>query len=184
MREADDSGLSDFIVQNQRAFDLSRAHAVTRYVDDVIDAASDPPVIVRVAPAAVACKILAFIGREIGLHKAVVVAVHGARLPRPAVRDAQIARRVAAPLFTNGITFLSNHSAIRIDQLRADAKERAACAARLHSVRTGQCRYHHTAGLSLPPSIDDGEFSFADGRMIPAPCLWIDRFADCAKQPQ
>ena len=37
MREADDGGLDTLIKLHQRAFELGRADAVTRHVDDVID---------------------------------------------------------------------------------------------------------------------------------------------------
>src|SRR3546814_3944785 len=70
---------------------LGGAHAVARDVDDVIDAAGDPVIAIRVAPAAVAREIIARIGREIGLEEALVIAPHRAHLPRPAFGDAQIA---------------------------------------------------------------------------------------------
>src|SRR3546814_16670961 len=65
--------------------------AVARDVDDVIDAAGDPVIAIRVAPAAVAREIIARIGREIGLEEALVIAPHRAHLPRPAFGVAQIA---------------------------------------------------------------------------------------------
>src|SRR3546814_14590249 len=63
--EADHRGLGDQRVEHQRAFDLGGSHAVARDVDDVIDAAGDPVIAIRVAPAAVAREIIARIGREI-----------------------------------------------------------------------------------------------------------------------
>src|SRR3546814_16613301 len=91
VREADPRRLGHRLVQNQRSFDLRRAHAVARHVDDVVDAAGDPIVPVRVAPAAVAGEVQPRIGREIGLEEALMIAPHRPRLPRPASRDAEIA---------------------------------------------------------------------------------------------
>src|SRR5690606_29814631 len=115
--ETDDRRLGDEVVQDERAFDLGGAHAVARNVDDVVDAAGDPPIAGGVAAAAVAGEIFAPIGREIGLDEAVVIAPQGARLPRPAVRDAEIALGRAAALFVD------EHAALGIDELRADAEE-------------------------------------------------------------
>ena len=90
-------------MRHQRALDFRRAHAVTRHVDDVINAARDPVIAVCVAAAAVAGEVLAGIGREIGLDEALVIAEHGAHLARPAVGDAQIAFAGALKLLALGI---------------------------------------------------------------------------------
>ena len=52
-------------------------------VDHVVDPAGDPVIAVGVAPAAVAGKIFARIGGEIGLHEALMVAINGAHLAGP-----------------------------------------------------------------------------------------------------
>src|SRR3546814_9246276 len=91
------------------------------------------------------------------------------RLSGPAVRDAEVAFGRAAGVLVD------EHTALGIDQLRADAEEGLARAARLHRVRAGQGGDHDPAGLGLPPGIDDGDAALADGLMIPAPRLGIDR---------
>ena len=59
VRIADDGGFRHLRMRDQRALDFGRAHAVARHVDDVVDAAGDPVIAVRVAAAAVAGEILA-----------------------------------------------------------------------------------------------------------------------------
>ena len=170
---ADDRRLGDLGVQHQGAFDLGGAHPVARDVDDIVDPAGDPVIAVVVALAAVAGEVLALVGAEIGLHEAVVIAVDGARLAGPAVRDAQIALGRAV-----------QNVAIAIDQLRADAEERHAGAARLHVMRAGQGGDHAAAGFGLPPGVDHRAAALADDVEIPAPGLGIDRLADRAEQAQ
>src|SRR5690606_30954543 len=97
-----DRRLGHVIVQDERALDLSRAHAVARDVDDIVDPSSDP-VIVRVAAAAVTSAIPAWIGREIGLEETLVIAPDGAHLARPAVGDDEIALGRAAQNLALGV---------------------------------------------------------------------------------
>src|SRR3546814_3679761 len=94
------------------------------------------------------------------------------------MRHAQIALGHAAALF------VGQHPALGIDELRADAEEGAPRASRLHRVRAGQGGDHDAAGLCLPPGIDDGDAALADGVVIPAPCLGVDRLANAAEQAQ
>src|SRR6202043_485086 len=75
---ADHGGFRHLGMRDQRAFDFGGAHAMAGDVDDVIDAAGDPVIAVGVAAAAIAGKIFALVGREIGLFEAGVVAIHGA----------------------------------------------------------------------------------------------------------
>ena len=58
VRIADDGGLRHLRMRDQRRFHLRRAHAVAGDVDHVVDAAGDPVIAVRVAPAAVAGEVL------------------------------------------------------------------------------------------------------------------------------
>jgi len=51
VREADDCGLRDFRVGDERAFNLRRADAVAGDVEDIIDAPRNPPIAVFIAPA-------------------------------------------------------------------------------------------------------------------------------------
>ena len=117
VRIADDRGLRHLRVRDQRALDLGRAHAVAGDVDHVVDAAGDPVIAVLVAAAAVAGEVLARIGLEVGVDEALVVAIDGAHLPRPAVRDAQIAGRRAL-----------QHLAVGVDDLRARRRRTASVA--------------------------------------------------------
>ena len=84
VRNGDDRGLGDERVGDQCAFDLGGADAVARHIDDVVDAAGDPVIIILVAAAAVAGKVKPGVGREIGLEEAIVVAPKGAHLAGPA----------------------------------------------------------------------------------------------------
>ena len=88
---ADHRRFRDLGMGDEREFDLRRAEPVAGDVDHVVDAAGDPVIAVGVAPAAVAGEVVAGIGGEIGLHEALVVAIDRAHLPRPGIRDAQIA---------------------------------------------------------------------------------------------
>src|SRR4051812_22674354 len=87
---ADDCGLGDQGMADQRAFDLGRADAMSRDVDDVVDPARDPVIAVVVAATAVSGEIEAGVGFEIGLEEAAVIAPHGAHLPRPRSGDAKV----------------------------------------------------------------------------------------------
>src|SRR5206468_3607121 len=113
--------------------------------------AGDPIVTVLVAPAAVAGEIHALVGREIGLHEAVVVAIDGAHHPRPGVEDDEIARRSS---FEDG--------ALVIDDRRPAAEERVGRRAGLEPGCAGKRRDEDAAGLRLPPGIDDRTAMIAD----------------------
>ena len=104
---------------DQRALDLGGAEPVAGDVDHVVDPAGDPVIAVLVAPAAVAGEVLAGIGREVGLHEALVVAVDGAHLPGPGIGDAQIA--VGGAL---------EHLAVGVDDLAAARRRTAASPSR------------------------------------------------------
>src|SRR5205814_6849922 len=142
-------------------------------VDDVIDAPGDPVIAVGVAAAAVAGEILAFIGREIGLLEAGVVAIDGAHHPRPGFGDAEIA-----------LAFAAQNIAVGIDDLRLHTEERLGRRTRLEFGGAGQRRDQNAAGLGLPPGIDDRAAAVADHVMIPLPRFRVDRLADAAEQPQ
>src|SRR5690348_17300595 len=72
VRKADDRSLGDLRVRHERAFHLRGADAVTGDVDDVVDAAGDPVIAILVAAAAVAGKVEAGVGLEIGLEETAV----------------------------------------------------------------------------------------------------------------
>ncbi len=76
-------------MRDQRALDLGGAEAVAGDVEHVIDAAGDPVIAVLVAAAAVAGEIVALVLGEIGVDEALMVAIDGAHLARPAVLDGE-----------------------------------------------------------------------------------------------
>ena len=88
MRIADHRGLGDLRMRDKRALDFGGAEAVASDIDDIVDAAGDPVEAVGVAPRSVTGEVKPFEGREIGFDKALVIAEHGAHLPRPRTRKA------------------------------------------------------------------------------------------------
>ena len=173
MRIADHCRFRHFRMRHQRAFNLCRAHAMARHVDHVVDAARDPVIAVRVAAAAVACEIFARIGRKIRLHEAFVIAVDGAHLARPAVGDDKIALAGAV-----------QDVAIGIDDLRSHTEEGPRRGTGLQRGRTGQRADQDSAGLGLPPGVNNRAAVVTDHAVIPFPGFRIDRLADRAEQPQ
>src|SRR5438270_12209644 len=144
MRKADDGGFRHFYMRDKRTFDFRGAHAVAGDVDHVIDTAGDPVITVLVAPASIAGEILALIGREIGLHEALVIAIDRAHLARPRIGDAEIS---LAGAFEN--------LAVSVDNLRLHAEERLRRRSGLLRDGAGQRRDHDAARLRLPPRVDD-----------------------------
>ena len=71
-------------------FHLGRAHTVAGHVQQIVDASGDPVVAVGIAAAAVAGEVFALVGREIGLHEALVVAIDRAHLARPGIDDTEL----------------------------------------------------------------------------------------------
>ena len=114
MRVSDHGGLGDLRVRDQRAFDFRRAEPVAGDVDHVVDAPRYPVVAVLVAAAAVAGEVGALVGREVGLHEALVVAIDRAHLARPAIEDDEVA---------GGRAF--QRRALLVDERGLDAEERA-----------------------------------------------------------
>src|SRR5262245_11376817 len=100
-------------MRDQPVFDFCGAETLAGHVDYVVDAAGDPIVAVFFATAAIASKILARIGLEVGVDKALMVAVDRAHLARPGIDDAKVAAAGSLDLLALGV-----------DNLRDDAKER------------------------------------------------------------
>ena len=113
VRVADDGSFRHFGVGNQGDSTSAVPMRCPGNVDHVIDAAGDPVEAVLVAAAAVTCEVVAFVGREVSLNEALVIAVDRAHLARPAVGDDQVA---------GGGAF--QHVAFVIDEFRLDAEER------------------------------------------------------------
>src|SRR5262249_15227350 len=144
VRVSDDSGLRHLGMRHQRAFHLGGAEPMAGDVDHVIDAAGDPVVAVSIAPAAVAGEVFAGIGLEIGVDEALVVAIDRAHHARPGIDDAEVAGPGALDHFT-----------LAIHDLRNDAEVRLRRRARLEPRRAGQGSDQNSAGLGLPPGVDD-----------------------------
>ena len=156
---------------NQRAFDFGGAHAVARDIDDIIDPPGDPPIAIGIAPRAVAGEIAAGIGGEIGLEEARMIVPDGAHLPRPALRQAQIALGRAMEF-----------GALGIDEHRHHAEQRQRRRAGLERRGAGQRADQRATGFGLPPGVDDRAAAVADDAVIPFPGFGVDRLADAAEQ--
>ena len=173
VRKADHRRFRHAFMQHQRAFDFRRSHAVARHVNDVVHPARDPVIAVRVPPRAVAGRIFAGEGREIGLKEAVMIAPDRPHLPRPASCDDQIAL---------GRAF--QHLALGIDDLGHDARHGQGRRSGFQISCAGHGRDHRPSGFRLPPGVDDRAAILADHMMIPAPGFGIDRLANRAEQAQ
>ena len=93
VRGADDGGFGDLGMGHQSAFDLGRAHAVARYVDDVVHPPGNPVIAVFVPAAAVAGEVFSGVGGKIGFHETVVGVVQRPCLTGPGIGDAEVAGR-------------------------------------------------------------------------------------------
>ena len=160
---------------NQRGFDLGCAHAVTGYVDHVVDAACDPIVAICVTTAAVAREVVVLVVCEIRLLETLVVAPDGAHLTRPAVFDRQNAL---------GREFVDLFACGRFQNNRLNAKERLHCSARLGRVRTRKRSHQVTTGFCLPPCVNDRAVTLADNGVVPVPCLGVDGLAHGTQNAQ
>ena len=173
VREADDRGLGDFRVRDERALDFRRADAMAGDVHHVVHAAGDPPVAVLVAARAVAGEVLAAEVREIGVDESLVVAVDRAHLAGPAVEQHEIALGRAL-----------EDLAVAVHERRPHAGQRQRRGTRLQQRRAGQRRDQDAAGLGLPPGVHDRAAPVADDAVIPLPGFRVDRLADGAEQAQ
>jgi hypothetical protein len=144
-----------------------------RCPETLITSSIRPVVAVRVAPRAVAGEIGSGEVAEIGGEEALVVAIDGAHLARPAVGDHQ--RALARSLET---------LALAIDDRELDPEHRLGRAAGLERGGAGEGGDHVPAGLGLPPGVDDRAAPLADFLVVPLPRLGIDRLADSAEHFQ
>src|SRR6202035_3485888 len=148
------------------------------YVDNVIHASENSEVAIRGLDRAVTGEIrpvtpvfalgvlvvLAVILR----HKAVAIAVDGLKDSRPGISNTYISG-LAGTAFYFFAFFIKDH--------RIDPREGWSSAAWLHRIdgRFGAAK--ETAGLRLPPGVDDDRFALADNLVIPLPDLRINRLA-------
>src|SRR5579863_4667777 len=91
VRKPDHRSLRDIGMRYQSTFDSGGSQSMAGHVDHIVDPAGDPVIAVGVAARAVAREIHAGKGLEVGVHEALMVAVDGAHLPRPAVQKHEIA---------------------------------------------------------------------------------------------
>ena len=160
-------------MRDERTFDLGRAEAMARDVEHVVHASRDPVIPVRVAFRAVAGEVLARESAEIGVDEPLVVAEHRAHLPGPAVDEHEVALARALERVT-----------VVVDDRGLHAEERLGRGARLLRDRARQRRDQDSAGLRLPPRVDDRAARIAHDAVVPLPRLGVDRLADGAEQPQ
>ncbi len=90
MRIANYSRFSDGSMFVDRIFDFGCAQTVTRYVNHIVHTACDAVIAVGVPFCAVARKVFAGEGGEIGLDEAFMVPINRTHLPRPAVEHDEI----------------------------------------------------------------------------------------------
>jgi hypothetical protein len=139
--DADDSRFADGVVFDQRRFDLSRAQAVTRNVDDVVHAAADPVVAFGVARGAVAREVVALVDVEVGVHVALVGAPDGAAHAGPGLLEGQDAFDVVA------VDFFAGDG---VDDRGLDAEEGEGGGAGFGGSDAGEGRDDVGAGFGLP----------------------------------
>ena len=173
---ADDRGLGDRRVRDERRLDLGGRDAVAGDVHDVVDPAEQPQVAVVVLLRAVAGEVVALLGepRPVGLAVALVVAPDAAQHRRPRLGEhQQAAAAVRAPdLPSSSTTSAAMPGSARVAEpglVGGDAGQRAD---------------HDRAGLGLPPGVDDRAAVAADDPAVPHPGLGVDRLADRAEHPQ
>src|SRR5215469_118481 len=154
---------------DKRAFDFRCAESVTSHVQNIINAPDNPKITVFIAACAVASEIIAFKFAPVLLSVARFVALDFAQHRRPRPASNQFAADIRSD-------FLSPS----VDYGWLDAKEWKRRAAGLGWSRAWKRRDQNRAGFGLPPRIDNGTTSAADGFVIPHPGFRIDRFADCA----
>src|SRR5215208_6200379 len=170
---ADNRGLGDGQVPDERALDLGGRDAVARDVHNVVHTARDPEVPVLVAPCAVAGEVDVAVLVPVGVPVALGILVEGAQhaWPRPLYDQVTLA-------------FALNLVALLIVESREDTGEREGGTARLGPGDTGKRRDHDPTRLGLPPGVHYGAPSAADVLVVPLPCPGVDGLADGPEQPQ
>mmetsp|Transcript_10234 Transcript_10234/g.44499 ORF Transcript_10234/g.44499 Transcript_10234/m.44499 type:complete len:518 (-) Transcript_10234:769-2322(-) len=170
---ADDGSLRARRVQHEGGFHLRGSHAVPGDVDDVVDPACDPVVPVGVAPAPVACDVVALEHGVVHALEPRVIAVAGSRRGRPGFLDGQKTRRLALEL-----------DALVVEHHGLDAEEREGGGPGLERGGARQRGDHERSRLSLPVGVDDGASLLADDGVVPPPSLRVDGLADGTQDAQ
>src|SRR5690606_8705933 len=157
----------------QGTFHLGSADAVPGHVDHVVDAPGYPQVAIGIAARAVAGEVVARQGFEVGVDHALMIAVYAADLPRPTGLDRQ--QPAAGAL---------DQRALVVQQHRLHAEQRTGGATGLDVAGADQRAEHDTAGLGLPPGVDDRAALLTDFLEVPFPGFRVDRLAHAAQQAQ
>src|ERR1700722_15499990 len=149
------------------------AASVTGDVDDIVHASGDPIIAVRIATRAVTGEVHSLKRLEVRIDEALMVTVYGAHLARPAIEKNQYALASAV-----------KDAALVVDDCRLHAEERHGRRTRLQGDRARQRRDQNSAGLRLPPGIDNRAAAIAHDTGIPFPGLRIDRLSHGTEQAQ
>src|SRR5581483_2965308 len=120
---------------------------------------------VRPVAPVLALRILAVL-RVVRLHEAIGIFPDRLENARPRIADADVAR---APRRQFIALFVVDHG--------MNPRHARSCASRLHRIERRFRAAEETAGLGLPPRIDDDRFLPADGVVVPAPDFRLDRLA-------
>lgn len=134
--DTDDSGFSAGGVRDEGRFEFSSAEAMTRDVDNVVDAADDPMIAISVAEDAVASEEAAGVREEVGLAEALMVAPNGTSHAGPrTVYSEHAADVLAGKRLTRG----------GIEKNRLDTEEGLAAGARFHASGARQGSHHDSS---------------------------------------
>ena len=83
MGEAHHGGFGNERMLIKGIFNFGGTHAVTRYVQYVVDPSRNTDVAFFIAQGTVTGKVVAVVGIEVGIEHALVITVHGTDLPGP-----------------------------------------------------------------------------------------------------
>src|SRR6202011_6160278 len=170
---AADRGLGDLLVVDQGALDLDCREPVAGDVYDVVDAAHQPEVAVRVDPGPVAHEVDILVLRPVGLLVAFWLPEEPTKHGRVRLAEDQVAASTGADLV-----------AAFVEDGGVDGREWLARRAGLGGGHARQrCDQDH-AGLRLPPGVYDRAAAAADVLLVPDPGLGVDRLAHRAEQAQ
>ena len=173
VRHPDHRRLSDGGVIYQRGFHLVRPDAVSRDVDDIVDAPQQPEVAVFILFRAVTGEVHSRETAPVLFDVPVGIAINAAQHRRPGFSEHQ----VPALAGTDGFPLL-------IQNLCGDARERSRRRPGFQGRDPRQRRDEDHAGLGLPPGVHDRTPPAPDVLVVPDPGFGIDRFPHGPQQPQ
>jgi len=175
MRISDNGGLCNGGMGDESGLDLGGADAMTGYVEDIVDAAGDPDVIVLISSGAVSREVVAGIRGHVDVEVAVVVSETGAGHAGPGLFDGEDSFGYGGGDFV---------SSLGVEYDRVDAVEGEGAAAGLHGGDVRQVGDDVASGLGLPVGVNNSSFLVANGVVVPAPGLWVDGLTDGAEDPE